>query len=226
MLACFQAASGDSRLMRVYEVDDVKSMPGDIVREQDFVMRLRHLHRQSKPCHIINLAFSNLPALMADVEKREAILRLLTPLILREGGQVHIMSLGDVFVIAPESSGIPALLEQALTALDAQTELIHSYRLPEDYATVRERGNHYIEAARAAAQFGSGEENPETALLGEQVRGNLTPWALDQIVKLFAKIDVRRYVRGQPIYRHTADSNFAPILYAVVIGVVKNAIAN
>lgn len=190
--------------MRVYESDDVKVLPGDIVREQDFVMRLRHLHRQGKPCRVINLVFSALPALMADVEKREAILRLLTPLILREGGQVHVMSLGDVFIIAPDTSNIPALLEQALTAQDGKAELIHTYRLPEDYAAVRERGNHYIETARAAAQFGSGEDSPETALLGEQVRGTLTPWALDQIVKLFAKIDVRRYVRGQAIYRHSA----------------------
>lgn len=191
--------------MRVYEVEDVKSLPGDIVREQDFVMRLRHLHRQGKPCRIINLVFSALPALIADVEKREAILRLLTPPILREGGQVHVMSLGDVFIIAPDSSGIPALLEQALATQDAKTELIRAYRLPEDYAAVRERGNHYIETARAAAQLGSSEDSPEVALLGEQVRGALTPWALDQIVKLFAKIDVRRYVRSQPIYRHSAS---------------------
>ncbi len=191
--------------MRVYESDDVKVLPGDIVREQDFVMRLRHLHRQGKPCRIINVVFSALPALMADVEKREAILRLLTPPILREGGQVHVMSLGDVFVIAPDNSGIPLMLEQALTFQDAKAELIHSYHLPEDYSLVRERGNHYIETARAAAQLGSSEDSPEVALLGEQVRGALTPWALDQIIKLFAKIDLRRYVRSQPIYRHTGD---------------------
>jgi len=195
--------------MRVWEVDDVKALPGDIVREQDFIMRLRSLQRQGTVCAVINLVFGAMPALQADTEKREAILRELAPVITAQQGQLHIMAQGDAFIIAPDA----ATAETAIIKIFAQhaihdtaeiTKLQQLYLLPQDYAAARERSNHYIEAAHAAAQIGAANSAPEMALQGEQVRGPLTPWALDQIVKLFATIDIRRYVRSQNIYRATA----------------------
>ncbi len=199
--------------MRVWEVDDLKALPGDIVREQDFIMRLRHLQRQGTPSTIVNLSFGALPALQADTEKREVMLRELGPLVAAQKGQLHIMSQGDAFIIAPDQqAGRTAILTAiakvcALHGLrDADIlKLQQVYPMPQDYAAIRERTNHYVEAARASAQIGAANPSPEVALQGEQVRGALTPWALDQIVKLFATIDIRRYVRSQSIFRATAS---------------------
>ncbi len=195
--------------MRIWEVDDLKALPGDIVREQDFIMRLRHLQRQGTPCTVINLAFGAIATLQAETEKREAILRALSPLMVAVNAQFHVMSQGDAFIItADQQSGRTAVLTAIAKTLtehglnDADIlKLQQSFLLPQDYAAARERANHYVEAARASAQIGAANPSPELALHGDQVRGPLTPWALDQIVKLFATIDVRRYVRSQTIYR-------------------------
>lgn len=199
--------------MRIWEVDDLKALPGDIVREQDFIMRLRHLQRQGTPCTIINLSFGAVAALQAETEKREAIVRALAPLMASAQAQLHVMSQGDAFIItADQQSGRTAVLTAVAKTLaehgldDADIlKLQQSFQLPQDYAAARERANHYVEAARASAQIGSANPSPELALHGEQVRGPLTPWALDQIIKLFATIDVRRYVRSQTIYRNTPN---------------------
>lgn len=198
--------------MRVWEVDDLKALPGDIVREQDFIIRLRHLQRQGTACAVINLSFGALPALYAETEKREAIIRALAPLMTEAKAQLHVMSQGDVFIITPDqSAGRTAVLTAIARVLAAHQlddatilKLQQSFSMPQDYAAVRERANHYVEAARASAQIGAANPSPEQALHGDQVRGPLTPWALDQIVKLFGTIDVRRYVRSQTIYRFGA----------------------
>ena len=198
--------------MRVWEVDDLKALPGDIVREQDFIMRLRHLQRQATPCAVINLSFGAVPTLQAETEQREAIVRALAPQIAEAKAQFHLMSQGDVFIItADQQAGRTAVLTAVAKTLAAHhlndadiLKLQQIFQLPQDYAAARERANHYVEAARASAQIGAANPSPELALHGEQVRGPLTPWALDQIVKLFATIDVRRYVRSQSIYRLAA----------------------
>lgn len=198
--------------MRIYEMDDVRALPGDIVREQDFIMRLRHLQRQGTDCSVINLVFGAVPTLHADIEQREALVRQLAPVVAQLNGQFHLMSQGDAFIVTPDNgasrSSIMAAIASAFTSHGVSNqasypELQHVYHLPQDYAAARERTNHYIEAARAAAQIGAANPEPDVALQGEQVRGPLTPWALDQIIKLFASIDVRRYVRHQTIYRQT-----------------------
>lgn len=197
--------------MRVWEVDDLKAQPGDIVREQDFIMRLRHMQRQSTPSTVINLSFGSVPALQANIEKREQIIRNLSGLITEQKGQLHLMSQGDAFIIAPDqSTQYQAILASIATVFHQHdindpadiAKLMQAYSIPQDYAAARERTNHYIEAARASAQIGAA--NPaEIALQGDQVRGALTPWALDQIIQLFATIDIRRYVRSQSIYQHS-----------------------
>lgn len=202
--------------MRIWEVDDLKALPGDIVREQDFIMRLRHLQRQATPCTIINLAFGAVPVLQAETEKREAILRVLAPLMADAKAQLHVMSQGDAFIITTDQHGgrtavltavAKTLAEHGLDDADI-LKLQQSFQLPQDYAAARERANHYVEAARASAQIGAANPSPELALHGEQVRGPLTPWALDQIIKLFATIDVRRYVRSQNIYQLMANNSW------------------
>ncbi|MEJ0062974.1 MAG: EAL domain-containing protein [Alphaproteobacteria bacterium] len=197
--------------MRVWEVDDVKAMPGDMVREQDFIMRLRHRHRQGVPYLVVNITFASIAALHADLELKERLQRQLAEATKQQGAELHFMSNGDGFVVAPLAGGRPRAetIERITAAVtcpetggDAAAQLIHVYELPGGYPQIRERSNHYIEAARAASQIGSANPSPELALQSDSVRGPLTVWTLNQIEKLFEEIDIRRYVRHQPIYRH------------------------
>ncbi|HEY4123171.1 MAG TPA: EAL domain-containing protein, partial [Rhizomicrobium sp.] len=67
----------------------------------------------------------------------------------------------------------------------------------------------YIEVARAAATIGS---VPGKALQSEAARGPLTAWSVDQIEKLLMEIDLRRYVRTQPVYEYRPDNTWLPLL--------------
>lgn len=44
--------------MRIWEIEDNKAIPSDLVREQDFVMRVRRLNRLVTPALVINLVIS------------------------------------------------------------------------------------------------------------------------------------------------------------------------
>lgn len=200
--------------MRVWEVNDAKALSGDMVQEQDFVMRLRVMHRQKTPQLIVNVIFGALENLHTDLALREKLQEQVKEAARSLNGSVHVMTNGECFVSLPLQSGqnkdqlIEAITKAALPdgANDEDAaRLIHCYGLPEDYVPARERANYYIEAARAAAQIGAANPAPEIALQSDSVRGPLTPWALDQIIKLFEEIDIRRYVRSQTIHRQTAE---------------------
>ena len=149
-------------------------------------------------------------ALHDDLALKEQLQRRLEEATGQSGGIAHRMANGDYFATLPLTAknmrdGLAGKIAAAAlppsASEDDRSKLIHLYELPGDYAPARERANHYIEAARAAAQIGSANPAPERALQSDSVRGPLTPWALDQIVRLFADIDIRRYVRSQNIYQ-------------------------
>jgi EAL domain-containing protein (putative c-di-GMP-specific phosphodiesterase class I) len=196
--------------MRVWGLDDVKAMPGDMVLEQDFIMRLRHILRQATPYLIINVTFNAVTVEQHGLEAKEKLQRVIGVAAHDAGGEAHFMANGDCFVAVPLSHGktssVTAQPIIAAAGVDAAlaTELFHCFTMPSDYPQIRERTNHYVEAARAAAMIGVGNPSPGMALRNDAVRGPLTPWALDQIEKLFAEIDVRNYVRHQNIYRRAA----------------------
>ncbi|MEQ1653389.1 MAG: hypothetical protein ABL897_12935, partial [Hyphomicrobium sp.] len=187
----------------------MKALPGDMVLEQDFIMRLRHMLRQGTPHLIINVTFAAVESLHRDLAAKEQLQRAISGAARTAGGDAHFMSNGDCFVAVPLTSGQTAadaakpINAAALTdgGDTVAAQLLHAYEMPHDYPQIRERTNHYVEAARAAAMIGAGNPSPEMALRNDAVRGPLTPWALDQIEKLFTEIDVRRYVRNQTIYR-------------------------
>jgi hypothetical protein len=190
--------------MRVWEIDDVRALPGEIVREQDFILRLRHLHRINGKAAIINLIFGT-----TALSQREDWLRRLQQHYDGQSVTIHILSQGDAFIIAPpeQEKSLQEFLQSLLAAIPAgdSANMMTTYHLPQDYTAARERANHYIEAVRAAAQLGAANPAPSQVLQGETVRGALTPWALDQIGKLLSDLDVRRYVRGQSIYRSVSN---------------------
>lgn len=187
----------------------MKALPGDMVLEQDFIMRLRHMLRQGTPHLIINTTFGVMASLQGDLAAKEQLQNTLGSAARAAGGDAHFMSNGDCFIAVPITGGKTAtaiahsIIAAAHPGDDAAltAQLFHSYEMPRDYPKIRERTNHYVEVARASAMIGVGNPSPGMALRNDAVRGPLTPWALDQIEKLFAEIDVRRYVRHQNIYR-------------------------
>lgn len=203
--------------MRVWEVEDNKGIPSDLVREQDFIMRVRRLHRIGGSYLIVNLVLNAIPHLQTSRSTLEAAQQNLQEFAKVSNGVYAEMSNGDAFLIWEETAaahGLPARLLGALLPDKNPAEDTHKfmlvYHMPNDYTPVRERINYYIDIARAAAVTGAGE--PAQALKSEAAHGPLTAWSVDQIEKLLHEIDVRRYVRTQPIYQYGADGKWQPIV--------------
>ena len=126
------------------------------------------------------------------------------------------MSNGDVFLTWEEGKdthALPARLLAAVMPEDASSsdaaKLMLIYHMPEGYTPLRERINHYVEVARQAAAIG--ENEPAAALQSDAARGPLTAWSVDLIEKLLGEIDLRRYVRTQPIYEYRPDGKWQPL---------------
>lgn len=197
--------------MRIWEIDDKNAMPADMVREQDFVMRVRRMQRSGQAWLIVNIVFEVLDIVRADVTLKEDLQGRVASLIKQMGGESHAMLNGDMFTVLPlsASSRVESLVEKITVAAmpdqGASQEdcagLIRVFQIPADYTALRERTNHYIDAARAASTIGAASQSAERALQGDAVRGPLTAWSLSQIERLLNEIDVRRYVRNQPIYQ-------------------------
>ena len=101
-----------------------------------------------------------------------------------------------------------ALLPEDANAEDAGKCML-LFHLPEGYTPLRERINHYVEIARAAAEINANE--PAQALQSDAARGPLTAWSVDQIQKLLEEIELRRYLRTQTIYEYQPDGKWRPL---------------
>ena len=120
------------------------------------------------------------------------------------------MSNGDAFIVWDDVATAEPLLPR-LTAVLLSGEpskgadaLIQTYRLPADYAALRERTNHYVELVHAHAA--NIKTTPSQNLNTEAARGPLTAWSVDQIGKLLNEVDLRDYVHIQPIYRRNGNA--------------------
>jgi EAL domain-containing protein (putative c-di-GMP-specific phosphodiesterase class I) len=202
--------------MRVWEFEDNKAIPSDLVREQDFIMRVRRLNRLGAPHLIINLVLTAIEGLSRNLTALEAAHERLQKFAKVTHGLYAEMSNGDAFITWEENKEthvLPARLLSALLPDDKSAaesgKFLLIFHLPDGYTPVRERINYYVEMARTAAIIGSGE--PAQALQSEDARGPLTAWSVDQIEKLLTEIDLRRYVRTQPIYEYQPDSSWKPI---------------
>jgi EAL domain-containing protein (putative c-di-GMP-specific phosphodiesterase class I) len=203
--------------MRVWEFEDNKAIPSDLVLEQDFIMRVRRLNRLGTPYLVINLVLSAIEHLQGQRASLESTQQQLQEFCKITSGTYSEMSNGDVFLSWAETSEthvLPARLMSAILPDGAPAEdtnkFLLVYHLPADYTPLRERINHYIEVTRAAAAIGTSA--PGKALKSSAAVGPLTAWSVDQIEKLLGEIDLHRYVRTQPVYEYGADGKWTPIM--------------
>ncbi len=180
-------------------------MPVDLVREQDFILRVRRLQRLGTRHFVINLVLSAIPALVKNRVQLTNIQISLKEFAKVSNGTYCEMSNGDAFILWEANANAPQLVQKLMSVLPIEkheqgnTErFLLVYNLPGDYTALRERSNHYVEVVRAS---GGITNAPEDALKSETARGPLTAWSVDQIGKLLDDVDVRTYGRKQPIYR-------------------------
>lgn len=94
---------------------------------------------------------------------------------------------------------------------------VQLYTLPDDYALLRERANHYVNASRQEA----GEEDansPARLLQSEMTRGPLTAWSVNLIERLTKDIDLCQYIRSQTIYEFQRDKTWKQLIDETFIG--------
>ncbi len=185
--------------MRIWEFNDKKETPSDLVREQDFVMRVRHMQRSGTPCLILNFVLTAIDSLVAQAPAMESAQKKLKEHAQSTRGTYFEMSNGDVF-IAWENPGEARLV--ANRAIDAAlfdckanaNKFLLPFRLPENYVLLRERMNAYVEDVRTRAAANVVAEKVD------ETGGRLTAKNVEQIERILVETDVRRYGRSQNIY--------------------------
>ncbi|MFY9287347.1 MAG: EAL domain-containing protein [Alphaproteobacteria bacterium] len=203
--------------MRVWEVSDNKAIPTDLVREQDFILRVRRINRLGTPHLVVNLVLSALEVISKNRRAIEAVQDRLQEFAKVTNAFYSEMSNGDVFLIWKDTNDAQTLSKRIVQAImpEAQelqdtSQYLLTYHLPKDYTPLRERANHYVEVVQSIASMPGGGA-PGDALKSEAARGPLNAWSLDQIGKLLSDIDLRRYGRTQPIYQYQADGSWKSI---------------
>ncbi|MDD3183067.1 MAG: EAL domain-containing protein [Alphaproteobacteria bacterium] len=193
----------------MWEFDDNRAAPSSLVLEQDFILRIRRLHRLGTPHLVANIAISEIPAdysgrgTLQDAQKR------LQALVLVQKGSYCEMSNGDVFLIWPDTPIAKIFPEQAMmvilpygVAADDFTKYVTLFNIPNDYALLRERSNHYVNASREMSLTNEDENSPANLLKSELTRGPLTAWSVNLIEKLTKDIDLCQFIRSQSIYEY------------------------
>ena len=187
--------------MRVWEFEDKKEAPSNLVREQDFILRVRRMQRTGIPCLVLNFILNAIEPLKKDEKMMALAQKKLKAYASLTNGSYFEMSNGDVFLVW-ENPGEARLMasraiEAALPEYENNTKIfLLTYRMPENYALLRESTNAYVEEVRA--KIAAREE--EEAI--DESTGRLTAKNVDQIERLLADTDVTRYGRMQVIYRH------------------------
>jgi hypothetical protein len=201
----------------MWEFNDTKALPSDLVREQDFILKLRRLHRIGTPHVIINLSMNAIAAL-GNASSVESIEDALRELVRTTDGTYADMSNSDAFIAWETRADPQTLVKKIIAALPPEItkghdfdHLLRVYTMPGDYIKIRERANEYVTMIQAAQATASSTESPSQALHSEAARGPLTAWSVDQIGRLIADIDMKPYMRAQPIYRHASDRSWHPV---------------
>lgn len=203
--------------MRVWEFDDKKALPSDLVREQDFILRIRRLQRIGSQHLVINLVLNALDVIAKSSRALEAMQERLQEFAKVTHGVYAEMSNGDAFIIWEETHDAHILSARIVEAIlpdghgmEDTSQFILTYHLPLDYTALRERANHYVELVQTAGTMGS-DSDASHALKSSAATGPLTPWSVEQIDKLLHDIDLRRYGRTQFIYKYQPDASWIPV---------------
>ena len=90
--------------MRTWEIiEDSNAIPSDLVREQDFILRVRRMQRQATPHLVINLVLSAVEAFTKHQGALEAVQQQLQEFAKVTQGVYNEMSNGDVFIVWEET---------------------------------------------------------------------------------------------------------------------------
>ena len=207
-------------MQRVWETKDDKVVPSDLVREQDFIMRVRRLTRLGVPHLVVNIVLNAFAKGQGAMKAAQDRLQNLTK---TSRGAYAEMSNGDVFLLWPEAEAPVNAADITLQAAapdtppEANAQQRFVYRLPTDYTALRERANAYIEISRAAAIVND-ESSPSQLLQSEAARGPLTAWSADQIGRLLKDIDLHRHVCLQSVFERQQDASWRPVFAECFIG--------
>ncbi len=215
----------------MWEFDDNRAIPTNLVLEQDFILRIRRLHRLGTPHLVANIRVSEIPADYSGRGTLEEAHRRLAAIALAQKGTYAEMTNGDVFLTWAATEQAKIFPEQAMmvtlpngVAPDDLEKYTLLYRLPEEYALLRERANYYVDASRAESIV-EDENAPARLLKTEAARGALSTWSLNQIERLIKDIDLCAFIRSQSVYAYQKDKSWRHIFDEAFIGLddVKQA---
>ncbi|MDD3288460.1 MAG: EAL domain-containing protein [Alphaproteobacteria bacterium] len=198
--------------------------PSDLVREQDFILRIRRLHRMGTPYVVVNFSLNTTTPEQGGRGIIESVHERISEWANSQNIYVAEMSDGDIFLSKEAISAPPDMAEKAFSIIwpeglepEKKAQAMLSYRMPHDYTSLRERLNYYVEASRKAAIY-EGESSPSRLLRTDAAKGPLTPWTMDQIERLFTEIDIYRYIRTQPICERQSDGKWKRLFDEYYIG--------
>jgi EAL domain-containing protein (putative c-di-GMP-specific phosphodiesterase class I) len=192
--------------MRVWEVGNNKEIPTDLVREQDFILRVRRMQRTPTPCLVLNFVLNAVSPLANNHTVFETVQKKLQEFAQAAKGAFFEMSNGDVFIVWEGVNDVISLSNRIVDAIlpehsAERAQFLLAFHMPQDYGALRERANYYVEVVRAAATV-SGDIIDKV----EDAEGRLTAKSVDQIEHLLGEINLRPYGRTQNIYRKTSGA--------------------
>lgn len=194
-----------------------------MISEQDFILNIRRLNRLQTPQTVLHLPR---PLAKAGAIYAGAAYHFTAGLqaFAQERGALHVMGNGDGFCIMPPLSddAIAVLMagwrEKILSVMPDDAEPWYRiYQLPQDYAALREHANSYIALAQAREVMGPLQQ-AEAALSSQTASGALTAYSLAQVETLLENMDIRPYVRIQPIYSLLSDKTWHKQTLDVYVG--------
>lgn len=198
----------------MWEFDDNRAAPSSLVLEQDFILRIRRLHRLGTPHLVANIKLSEIPADYSGRGTLEDAQHRLQALVLVQKGSYCEMSNGDVFLVWPNSSISNVFPEQSMMVIlpygvapDDFEKYVTLFKLPDDYAELREEANHYVNASRESALNAEDENSPQALLKSDMTRGPLTAWSVNLIERLTKDVDLCPFIRSQSIYEYQKRDN-------------------
>ena len=121
--------------MRIWEFEDKKEAPSDLVREQDFILIVRRMQRSGVHCLVLNFILTAIEPLIKNAPALELTQKKLKAFATVTKGVYYEMSNGDVFLVW-ENPGEARLMadhaiEAALNEYKANTNIfLLTYRMP------------------------------------------------------------------------------------------------
>lgn len=211
--------------MRMWEFDDSRAIPTNLVLEQDFILRIRRLQRMGTSHLITNVLISKIPDYYNGRGKVDEAQRRLSAWTDVKGGDFAPMTVGDSFLIWPNGTecaeeyaqeALSMVLTEGASAEDVD-KYVEIYYLPKDYGILRERATEYVEMSKHA--LSQDDRNSAVNLLkSDAARGALTAWSVNQFERLANEIDLRPYLRTQGIYERLHERDWHVVLEETYMG--------